>query len=90
MNIIYKYKLSVLDEQEIKLPINAKILNFAEQNSELFIWCLIKKSYLEFTEVRKFYIFGTGMQVDSDLKYINTCHTKNGFVWHLFENNRNE
>lgn len=82
---IYKYKIKVTDEQQIKMPIGAKILCCAEQSNELFIWAIVNmKADTTDYGIR---IFGTGQDFpdNNSLSYISTVQTVEGFMWHVFE-----
>lgn len=85
MKTIYKYKLILQEQNLIELPIGGKILDFVEKHGDLFIWVLVD-STAKLTAV-DFRIYGTGHELpNSDkLKYVKTCHTLTGYVWHLFQ-----
>jgi len=85
---IYKYELEVMDNQNLRLPIGAKILTVQSQNGKPCLWALVDISAE--TEVRHIEIFGTGHPVLSDMgtsrEYISTFQMHGGqLVFHAFE-----
>ena len=88
MNLIYKQELEITDEQVLVLPFNSKILKAAEQNGKLCIWYIFDEYNTEITEIYKFFIYGTGNNIDTyDVRtraHIDSVLMNNGFVWHVF------
>ncbi len=84
---IYKYPLVVIDEQVVSMPIGAEILSVADQRGTLCLWvsCDPENSVVS----RHIRIIGTGHDFEyGDLKIIGTVPMSNGFVWHVFEDQR--
>lgn len=71
MEIIYKYKLSLVEEQELDLPIDAEVLSIQKQGDSICAWVKLdteKKVYS-----RKILIYGTGQPISEHwLKHITT------------------
>lgn len=83
MTTIYKYSVPFEGVVgSIKLPIDAKIVDFNFQYHEPFIWAEVDTQLI--TEDRQFIVYGTGHMIDEKAKYIATAHNA-GFVWHLYE-----
>lgn len=86
---IYKYKLSVRDEQIISLPEGYKILYIAVQYDDPCIWALVDPTNQP-VDV-KFITYGTGYEIDETefLDYIGSYQLMNGrFVYHVFKVDR--
>ena len=83
---IFKYSLdrsSSEPEQELSLPLGARILCVQIQDSVLCLWALVKQH--AHAEIRTFVICDTGEEIDSrNLKYIGT-YQFTGSVGHVFE-----
>jgi hypothetical protein len=83
---IWKYPIpKVIDEFEIEMPRNARVLCVQIQKGTPCIW--VKTSGRDEMEKRKFVIIGTGNPFDAEgLVYIGTWQEWGGMlVWHLFE-----
>jgi hypothetical protein len=79
---IYKYPLANEDEQFVQMQPNPHILCVQEQNGVITVWAEVDE--LIPPTSRKFYIYGTGLRIDTKGKtYIGTVQ-RNGFVWHIF------
>jgi hypothetical protein len=81
---IWKFNIG-LGEQNIRMPLGAKILTAQFQGEFLCVWAMCNPGQKEY-ETRCFRIVGTGANIDATipLKYISTV--QNGmFVWHVFE-----
>ena len=83
---IWKYKLEVVDVQEIELPLGAEILTAQTQYSDLNIWVKVDEKETQ-KEVIKIAIYGTGNQMPLDCgKYIATVQLcGGGLVFHVFD-----
>lgn len=85
MNVIHKYKLLGIGEQDVTLPVGAKIIEVRPQDGTICLWAIIQTGNVAW-EKRKIRIIATGKEFDSRfLKFINTVHIE-PFVWHVFEN----
>lgn len=91
MKAVYKYLIKPTDVQEIKMPINAKILCVQTQNNHPFIWAEVDTEETE-TELRTIYMHGTGHPYSKEYKnYIGTFQMLEGYVeqgslvFHVFE-----
>ncbi len=82
MKNICKYDLNKHSSgQKIEMPDSAKILKVAYQDNDLKMWVLVDVNIPK----REYYveIFGTGWDVETDGKYIDTVFDGE-FVWHIF------
>lgn len=88
MNNIWKFTLEVTGEQTLSMPIGARILTAQVQNTQLgtkqiCLWAIVNKR--NGIEDRKFYIYGTGHNIDiKNKEYIATVQEEN-LVWHIFQ-----
>jgi len=85
---IWKFELSIKDNQKIEMPIGAEILTAQVQKEILCLWALVNSTSEK--EIRYFEIFGTGHPVNYDMgtnrKYIGTYQLQDGsLVFHVFE-----
>lgn len=86
MKSVWKFPLrGALGETiALQMPTGAEILHFAMQSNTPTIWALVDPAQTLRT-VRRFYIVGTGMEIDSaDVRYVGTI-PDGLFVWHAFE-----
>ncbi len=87
---IYKYQLETTDNQEIEMPVFAKVLTVQTQNETPCLWVEVNTEETD-TETRRFKIFGTGHPIIRDCpndsyKYIGTYQLLGGsFIGHVFE-----
>ena len=83
MKTIYKFPLSITDEQTVSMPRGSQVLSVQMQNEQLNVWALVNTENLQ--EQRKFRIFGTGnpVDVDGNWKFVGTVQERM-FVWHIF------
>ena len=84
---VYKYRLSILDEQVVNMPKGAKVLSVQSQNGAPCIWAAVNPDETE-CERRKFRMAGTGHPIDDSLvnDYIGSFMLYDGaLVFHLFE-----
>jgi len=83
MRTIHKFPI-IFGEVVIKLPVLARVVDFAPQNRDLFIWVDLYTShpYVE----RRFQIFATSEEIPAHgrLEYVKTAHV-GSCVWHLME-----
>ena len=89
MKTIWKYKLEVMDRQQITMPEAAEIIHVAAVQDELCVW--VKVDPMRPPETRTFVIVGTGHPIPDDVEHRHAVGTavfelKHGpFVWHVFE-----
>lgn len=81
---IWKFPIPCADN-ELQLPIGAKILCAHPQGNSPHIWALVDPS--QPTERRTIEVIGTGHEMEeAERNYIDTIQTHDGmFVWHVFE-----
>ncbi|EKO3663340.1 hypothetical protein M3929_002647 [Vibrio metschnikovii] len=86
MRRIFKYKLEVVTDTQIKLPDNSEILSVGTQGKEIFLWALVGAG--QNTNVRTFVVLPTGATIPSnvDCSFLGTVHFHEyGEVYHVFE-----
>jgi hypothetical protein len=83
---IYRYPIQITDYQELKLPVDSKILTVDVVRGEPSIYALVDPHAC--TERISVYIYGTGNPIGDTIlnqKYIGTIQTHQGMcVWHVF------
>lgn len=82
---IWKYKLKVTDQQEVHIPIGAKLLSVQMQGEHCCLWALCDEAAA--AEGRIIAIYGTGHpQPDHPGEYISTFQMAGGnLVFHAFD-----
>lgn len=80
--VIHKFNLS----QSVWMPKGAEILTIQLQYDSPKIWAIVDPYEIN-QESRIFRVIGTGEEFDHshNMKYISTCQTDTGLVWHVFE-----
>lgn len=83
---IWKYRLNIIDEQQLFLPVDAKILTVQTQHGTCCLWTLVNEENTA-KEFRKIAIYGTGNPLpDNPGEYIGTFQMHGGdLVFHVFE-----
>lgn len=83
---IWKYRLNIIDEQQLFLPVDAKILTVQTQHGTCYLWTLVNEENTA-KELRKIAIYGTGNPLpDNPGEYIGTFQMRGGdLVFHVFE-----
>lgn len=81
MKTIYKYELRS-QNPSMKLPKGAEILTVQVQDGRPMLWALVDPENV--LEDRFITTFGTGWEVEGNMKYICT-YMEGYFVWHVFE-----
>lgn len=74
------------NESDILMPYGAEILKVWTQENDVCIWAKVDTSAKK--ESRKFFVFGTGHDIPSNLnlKFIGTVFIDDGYlVFHVFE-----
>lgn len=88
MKVVYKYQLEIKEKQHLKIQGFNGFLKVAEQNGDLYLWCIInakdKSSYT--AEIN---LVGTGNMITDNARvnqnsYFDSVLMDNGFVWHVF------
>ena len=84
---IWKWNLSITDNQTLKMPVGAKILSAQVQRGNYCLWALCDDSKGVLSENREIAIYGTGNPIpDNPGKYISTFQLLDGdLVFHAFE-----
>lgn len=87
---IHKYQLLVTDEQDVIMPLGARILTIQVQNNIPCAWAIINPNEIQ-VERKRILLIGTGHKIDDDilkfnLSYISTFQLKEeSLVFHAFE-----
>jgi hypothetical protein len=83
---IWKFPLSITDQQQISMPEGAEILSVQVQRGQVCLWALVNPNLAK--KPRTIEIFGTGHEVDdSPRTYIGTVQVHpmgSDLVWHVF------
>ncbi len=84
MKVVHKFPVPLKGAtSSIEIPRGAKLLYFDTQVDALFLWALVDHD--EPTDVRTFFIVGTGQTLpELHYRYVGSC-MNGAFVWHLFE-----
>ena len=81
--VIWKFELSLTNEQDILMPKGAVLLSVKTQAGAPMLWAIVDPA--EKLETRRFCIVGTGHNFDDvSMVYVGTVQQP-PFVWHLFE-----
>lgn len=83
---IWKYPITILEEQTVEMPIGARILSVQMQGGGLVLWALVDPEANR--EKRRIAVHGTGHPVDiaETRHFIGTVQTNGGaLVWHVFD-----
>ena len=98
MITVYKYPLQVADEQDVVMPLDARILKADAQGDNLCLWALVDTEQLQ-TEKRHIVVAGTGRSLNRlydpnigrHYAFLGTAMMRGGeFVWHIFELGRQQ
>lgn len=87
MQAIWKFPLTVMDDQDVVLPKGSVILTVQVQNERPTLWAQVNPDVVE-AETRRIHIVGTGhlFEVIGSWRYIGTFQLLNGdFVGHVYE-----
>lgn len=80
---VFKYPVSASDYMTVNLPAGAKPLHFDMQDGQLCLWALV--DHLAPQAPFAFRMAGTGQNVESGGRYINTLLLQDGrLVFHFF------
>jgi len=80
MRTIYKFTIV---ENQVIMPIGAVILDVAEQNGLLRVWCEVDSEQKE-VKIRTIVLVGTGQRIPTNGEHIKTIHMPHE-VWHVYE-----
>lgn len=81
MITIHKHQVEREGVTTLNLPSNAKIVDFKEKGSNLFIWVLLDTNVDK--EPREVEVVKSGQDVNG--RYIKTAHCKDFQTYHLIE-----
>ena len=80
---IWKYRLDMMDTQNVLIPKEAELLSAQMQGDDLMLWALVNPD--EPKRVRTIEIIGTGNPcANVKRKHISTAQM-GALVWHVFE-----
>lgn len=84
MSVVWKYTLTIDDEQEIVMPEGAELLHVAEQHGQLALWARVIPTGQPNVR-RVILIRGTGHPIWTQ-PYVGTIVAAAGvLVWHVFD-----
>lgn len=81
---VWKFTLNLATWQEVIMPKGATILHVDDQAGSICIWALCDPRPGGPSEIREFWIVGTGRGVPEASQYIASVQ-QDRFVWHVFE-----
>ena len=83
---VWKYELSITDDQTVVMPRGAKILSAQNQYEKVTIWALVNE-YESITEKVHFHIAGTAHPLPKNpMEFIDTIQLSEGkLVLHVFK-----
>jgi hypothetical protein len=83
---VWKFPIPIEGEFALEMPRDAELLFVAAQNEQGCLWArVITDDRVSIVE-RRFYLRGTGAEVDMDCKYVGSFMLRGGaLVFHLFE-----
>lgn len=89
MSVIHKYTLFGCpghgSSSLVEMPSTAKILSCQFQDSAIRVWAIHDEGL---KVMRRFCCYGTGLDIPyRDRVHVATLQDRNGFVWHIFEEN---
>lgn len=86
MQTIYKYQLSLQNEQALKLPLGAKILSVDNQNEQLVLWALVDPNQkIQTKTIIMVFVTGQEVVLFETTKFLNTVLFENGrLIFHVF------
>ncbi len=91
MTIIYKYRLDIVDEQRVEMPIDSTILSVHNQDNQVMMWAKVGAIVQGNVPMHwvTIGIFGTGQELPDDIEdavFLGTVLTGNGqLVWHVWK-----
>ena len=83
MNTIWKIPLEITDTQQIMLPKGYELLPVDMQGFQLCMWIKLNPEAEKLPVA--IVVKGTGREVQDGLIHLGTVLTRDGFVWHVFE-----
>lgn len=87
MRRIYKYPL-LSGNNDVVMPKGAVVVGVGMSEGAPCVWCDVETNDLN--ETRKFYVYGTGMDIADEVgNHIGLIFDR-VFVWHVFEGKTNE
>lgn len=85
MKTIWKFKMTLEDEQTVQMPAGATVLSFGNQYEWPTLWALVDDPESP-PEDRRFALIGTGQTIEHTGRFIGTATFQNGTcVMHVFE-----
>lgn len=90
MRSIWKYQFEVSEHFQLSMPANAEVIHVDIQDYQPTIWAIVDTDASE--ESRCFHIFETGHRIppkNLPSEYLKTFQ-QGPFVWHLFEETKDE
>ena len=80
---IYEYELALQDEQDVAMPVGARVLSVQAQDGRVVLWAKVDET--THYELRRFRLYGTGVLLpETPGKYVGTVQL-GAYVFHVFE-----
>lgn len=84
MKVIYKYPLSLTDDQIITGPIERVIYAGFDPIGQLCVWCEASTDYNDISKRVHIFVIGTGNPVPKEaIRFINSVRN-DPFMWHIY------
>lgn len=83
--VIWKFKLHIMDEQYVEMPLGIQFLDAQFQGKNLYLWALVSPD--EALHQHRFFVVGTGNPFPREATYHIATVQQPGtpLVWHIFE-----
>lgn len=84
MKTIYKYPISIADEQESTLPFGAEVIRVGLDPQDVpCVWAIVDTEQLA-AQLKTIFVIGTGQEVRDDFFNYLGSFNQGPFVWHVF------
>ena len=83
---IWKFELTIIQTQFVKMPLKSKILDIQMQNGNPVLWALVDTDMSEIKAEVKINMYGTGWEIYENVledEYLATVQ-EGELVWHFF------
>lgn len=81
--VVWKFRLSLTEEQTIELPGGATILSTQNQGGQICLWAIVNPEQEKVA--KRIAIIGTGNPMPSGVQRFIGTVLMTHFVWHIFE-----
>lgn len=83
--VIFKYQLQIIQEQEIEMPAGAEILDIQLQNGKICLWAKIFDGSSKVNRVFEMILTGASIPIISQRRIHLKTIQLDGYVLHFFE-----